>query len=626
LENNAINFTHLIENGDGAEIKAAKSYIRMNARGKALEPFENLKAMIDSIDGKLHTELGFTKRYDSEYIDTLYSNCSDFALEIKTAKINRESLNYLKNIYNLNCQLKGKDTLSDEAKFISEIYDYSQKNLSDEEKGFFNDYFGMIIAVFDYFKNEPNDTVIKNVLEDKDISHASDNKSIVAAVLYIYYFYKSNSTVLAKEQFEKYNYVLYNLNLAEWSAEYLESIDNFANAVAKSGDVFDYFYNTDLTDIRNTCIGVLEDIVVRIKEQKIKVNIIKSKGLSWNYFDELEKQSGVRKIQYLLYLSGYWGDLGDYKKLSMYINIAKAYLNLTNRDLEWRKIFAIAAHLDCKNELMSQKNINENCGSKHIWHDKFLFWNDEEDENLSTSKPQLEVIKIAYDEKKIIDNLIIIILSNGSEYDNCWLKYAIKYNCKELLDKELIWDSDNGIVKLKDYGNYRYDMYIMCIINGKQYGLKNLTETAKSQYEFDNNSKYTHSDGIISFTTGDRKFIMRLNIPISITKINENYDQNKCLYFYDMKKYCYKIYMVNSPYEFKNTNYDISTELQEQKVEYNKQLTILKDYKADNYLEIKEGKKQEWQQDGRSSIWKKEIIQICFNGNFSCEQLKLYVD
>jgi hypothetical protein len=608
LENGAINFTHIKENGHGAETKAAKSYIRMNARGKTLEPFENLKAMIDSIDGKLHAALGFTNKYDSEYIDTLYSNCSGSDLEKKTEEINRKSLNYLKNIYNLNCQLNGKEVLGGEAKFISKIYEYSQKNLSDEEKDFFSDYFCMTIAVFDYLKNEPNDLIVKNILEAKGDFHADDNKSIVAAVLYIYYFYNNKGTTLTKEQLEKYNYVLYNLNLTEWSTMYLKGINHFANAVAKSEDVLHYFHNTDLTHIQNTCQGVLEDIMVRIKEQKIKANIIKSEGLSWYYFNELETQSGERKIQYLLHLSGYWDNSGDYKKLSTYINIAKKYLKSEGNDLQWRKIFAIAAHLDSNNTLKAGGDINKNCGSKHIWYDKFFFWNDEEDKALSVTKPQLEEIRIAYENKATILSLINS-LPNDSNYDNCWLKYAIKYDCKELLDKEFIWDSSTSIVKLKEYG-YRYDIYIMHIVNKKQYGLMNLTATAKSEYEFDSNTKYTHSDGTMPFTTGDRKFIMRLNIPISITNINENYDKNKCLYSYDETNHLYTIYTVNSPYKFANVEYDITSEVQKQKIECDNQSAILNYYKVDNYLEIKAGKKQEWQQDGRSSIWKTEPIQI----------------
>ena len=622
LENSSINFTHIVENGDGAETKAAKSYIRMNARGKALEPFENLKAMIDSIDGKLHTTLGFTNKYDSKYIDTLYRNCSGLTLEMKTAEINRKSLNCLKNIYNLNCQLKGKDVLVSEAKFISKIYENSQKKLSDEEKNFFIDYFNMTIAVFDYFNNEPDDGIIKNIFEAEDHFYANENKTIVAVVLYIYCFYNNNGFSLTKEQIEKYNYVLHNLNLYKWSENYLESIKNFTNVVANNEDVFDYFCNTDLNDIQNTCQGVLEDINVRIKEQKIKADIIKGEGLTWDYFDELETQSGVRKIQYLLYITGYWSNLSDYGKLLTYIDIANTYFKSYENDLKWRKIFAIAAHLDCNNTLKSGSEINKNCGSKHIWYDEFLFWNDNEDKELLVTRPQLDIIKKAYKNKAAIDGLIDSLL-NDSYYDICWLKYAIKNEYKELLDKELIWDSNTSIVKLKDYGKYRYDMYVLHVVGKKQYGLMNLTATAKSEYKFDSNTSYIHSNGRTPFTTGDRKYIMRLYIPISITNINMNYDKNTCLYSYDETNHIYTIYTVNSPYGFTYAEYDITTEVQKQNNEYNNQFAQLKCYKLDNYLEIKVGEKHDWQQEGRSSIWKIDDIPIAFKGHYSCNQLKL---
>lgn len=625
LENSAINFTHIVEDGDGAEIKAAKSYIRMNARGKTLEPFENLKAMIDSIDNKLLTALDFTSKYDSKYIDTLYSNCSGFNLKMKTAEINRKSLNCLKNIYNLNCQLKGEDVLGDEAKFISKIYEYSQKNLNSEEKHFFNDYFCMAIAVFEYFNNEPHDEVIKNILEAKGDFYANDNKSIVAVVLYIYYFYNNKSIPLTKEQIKKCNYVLYNLNLAEWSGNFLESIDNFTKAVAENKDVFDYFCNTELADIQNTCQGVLEDINVRIKEQKIKVEIINTKELPWDYFNELEIQSSSRKIQYLLHISGYWSGSGDYEKLCDFMNIAKRYFNSYDNNLEWRKIFAIATYLECDNKLKTGEYINENCGSKHIWDDTFTFWNDEDDIDLSVKKPQLEKIKIAYENKETIDN-IIKELPNDSDYDTCWLKYAIKYDYRGLLDKELKWNPIDGIVIIvDDYCSYRYDLYIMHTVYGKQYGLKNLTRTAKTEHKFESNTMFTHSNGTLSpFTTGDRSYIMRLNTPIDITNINEHYSSNKCMHYYDVENNLYYIYTVSSAYNFTIVNYDITSEVEKQQKEYDNQLAMLSSYGRDNYLEIKAGKKKEWRPDIYSrSIWKKEAIPIVFSGNPPSHQIQL---
>lgn len=621
LENNAINFTHIIEKGAGAETKAAKSYIRMNARGKALEPFENIKAMIDSIDDKLQTGLEFTTKYDSEYIDILYNICSgsDSTLEITTTNINKKSLNYLKNLYNLNCQLKKKEVLGSEVKYISEIYEYSQKKLSDEEKDYFKDYFCLANTVFDYFKNEPNDSIIKSIFDTKGDFNVNDNKCIVASVLYIYYFYNINNTVLTKEKLDKYNYILNNLNYSEWSSIlYIETINKFAKAVAKWDDVFDYFRNTEMIDLENNCKAVLEDINVRIKEQRIKADIIKSEGLPWMYFDELETQSGVKKIQYLLYLSGYWGNSGDFEKLLRYIKIAKKYLKSIEYDLEWRKIYAIATNLDCNHTLKSSNYINENCGTRHIWDDKYLFWNDEDDKNLLNAKMQLEEIKIAYENKAIIDSLITLLPSNIN-YDKCWLNYAIKYNFKALIDKELIWDSNSNIVKLKYYGDYRYDMYLMNVVKSKKYGLMNLTVIAKSEYEFESNT--THSDGTVLFTTGDRKYIMRLNIPISITNINDKYDKNKCMYY--CENHLYNIYIANSPYEFTEHKYDITIALQKRENEYHNQLSVLNDFNMNNYLEIKASKKQEWKQEGRSSIWNKKVVQISFNDNFSSKQFKL---
>jgi len=58
---------------------------------------------------------------------------------------------------------------------------------------------------------------------------------------------------------------------------------------------------------------------------------------------------------------------------------------------------------------------------------------------------------------------------------------------------------------------------------------------------------------------------MRLNVPISITKINDNYNKDECLYCYNDIKCSYIIYEVYSQYEFSENIYNISYEIQSQR-------------------------------------------------------------
>jgi len=57
--------------------------------------------------------------------------------------------------------------------------------------------------------------------------------------------------------------------------------------------------------------------------------------------------------------------------------------------------------------------------SRHIWYDKFFFWNDEDDKNLSNSKPQIEIIEKAYENKATIDALKTSLPTNAN-YDTSW--------------------------------------------------------------------------------------------------------------------------------------------------------------------------------------------------------------
>lgn len=629
LECGAITFHHIVEEGSGAEEKAAKSYIRMNARGKALEPFENLKAMIDSIEGQLNEFADIVKEYDSIYMDVLYNNCISIDLKGKTEEINRKSLDCFKNLYNLNLQLSGDEpTIEADSDFVNKMYEYSQKELDYNEKKFFQQYFHMVRSVFYYFQKECGYEPIKKVFAPGGHFYAENNKPAVATVLYI----DKKGFSITEEHLQKYDYVLRNLNHGNWSGNYLECIRHFAEASAAFEDVFEYFNNLDFADIvkmRDKYSGILTDLSVRFKEQKIKADIVKTENLPWKYFEQLEEQSRRRKIQYLLCLSGYWEGSGSFQKLREYIEIAKSYFMVSENDLAWRKWYAVASGFDDSNCLMPAEDINQTCGKSHVWNDEYYFWDDEGDGKSATAE-HLQIIKTAYENQLDIEN-IIKTLPDNPDYDRCWLKYAVKYHKKELLDKELTWDKNEDIAIVTEHGSYvyqrkyRYDVYVMKAVNPKlKYGLdETLTVFAKSQYDFEANTRFTYSDGTYAFTTGDRKLVMRLRVPVSITGINENYDEDKCLHVSRKDQGKYTVYLATAPYKFEKVCYSIENEFDRMNKIRNTEQQELDAMMQEDYLIIYEGKSQIWDRDGRKLMWKKTAREVSFKGRMESREFEL---
>ncbi|MBI9013175.1 MAG: DUF262 domain-containing protein [Clostridiales bacterium] len=622
LEGGAVEFTHIIEKGDRAELKAAKSYIRMNARGKSLEPFENLKAMLDSIDDILKKFDKFTNivsKYDGTYIDPLYNQCNGQNLLKKTEDINKKSLNCLKNIYNLNCQLANKNSISGEASFINEMHEYSQKTLNDEEKVFFFNFFNMTISVFDYFVEEPHDELIKTIFESREDFDVNENRPLVATVLYIYYRKESS---INKEIIEKYKYVLENLKYEEWSRDYLKSINSLTKSVSKHDDVFCYFNCTSVVDIQDICVASLEDICVRIKEQKIKVDIIKEENKKWDFFKKIELKTYERKIQYLLYISGYWIGKGSFEKLEEFMGISYKYFLVVSNDLMWRKNYAIASYLNHNGSLLTETEINKNCGSRHIWYNSYYYWTDADEKSLNQLKPELEIIKKAYEYNDKISEFRRLL--NTSVYDLCWLRYAVKFDHKPLLDKELEWDSNHQIVRLKHL-KHRYDVYIMHIEFKKRYYFKELTETAQSDFVFEIGVTYETTDKNISFKNYNfRRYIMRLNVPVVITKIHENYKfKDYCLHNYDEDLSVYTVYEVKSPYILEQKTYNIYNEIQKQLSTLKAEQLALNLLSKDDYLEIKERGRIDWRQNGRKTSWNKTSIKVPYLGTTLTKRISL---
>lgn len=477
-EDPAIHFKVLVEERRNAEAAAAIKYIRMNARGKVLTTFENVKAMLDSIDKKLDESTNIIFNYDTSFIDIFYNNAKDdIDIDTKTKKIDNQTMNFVRNMYNVAAEVKGKVIFNDDLSYSNAMYSYTQ-NLKDKE--FFKFYFDMMEAVLCFRRrNEDAGNLIDLVFQDK--FHPDIDKLQVAYFLYIYHLHcnkKGNESFAIKtEIIKKFGYVLVNLDYEKWEQQQYKQVYQLASNVSRMNDIIEFFATNPPETILSGDYQITNiiDIKQRIKEQSIKSQIILLKSINWDYFNRLETQSQCRRIQYLLWITDLWqNQITEYKItiLQNYMEIADTYFKNTNKELEWRKLFAIAGNWDCKNDrLLDSASINlqtnERWGKDCFWDNDNYFWADDQEPNLD----KLNIVKRTYDLILKHNNSSLLVDVNvqlqDSSYDVCWLKYAVNRNYLSLLTNRIAF-SDQQLIINVNYSARDYFSYVLLLDKTKE--------------------------------------------------------------------------------------------------------------------------------------------------------------
>lgn len=657
----AVYFKVLIENGENAETTetaAAIKYIRMNARGKVLTNFENVKAMLDGIDEKLME--GSTKiifDYDTSFIDIFYNKASEKYkdMDTKTEDMDKQTMCFFRNMYNVVATINRRNEFCDETNYANEMYRYSQERLEGNDN-FFTFYFNIIEAVLRVRKATTGAEKFIDAAFEQDFQSRSDYRNYVAYFLYMYHLYinhnksgedKINFNV-SIEKIEKFEYVLNNLMFLDWEDSTFIVIYRLAEEVAKAVDVFDYFESKSpdkiievISNGPDSTIG-LPDIEQRIKEQHIKSKIIAYKKYKHNIFGELEERSRCRKIQYLLWISGLWvdnlifGTVNDKKidVLEEYMNIALRYFMVSNEDDEliWRKLFAIGGNWDeTGNKLLDSDTINANTSGSWekccYWVNSNYFWNDSEMPN----EDKLSVVKKIYD----------LITSFGEdelfrkveeELDNtCWLKYAILKNHKELLinkvktnDKRIheilldgTWRRFMPFVLLLEMGypivslNYTRELDTIKPFSG--FGMCHLRKSLKrTVITLEANKTYKHSNRTDIFQHNDwRNYNITLEGSAAIKFANASECENIVSTF-DSKIYkIYEYQEANNDFlvQFYSLN-EIKKDIEIKSKEIDEKLkeihTDVSNGNFDRVLEIKDSHDRYWKHWGSSRTWKHE--------------------
>lgn len=480
-KDSAVYFTFLTEeNEEHAEINAAKKYTRMNARGKKLTEFENLKAIIDEIENneinnlEYCTELnnGIIFKYDKLYIQRLYNffQNQDSTLNDIVFNINMESIEWFKKIYKVYCYLYKMNNLCNlddtEELYENEMYNISQKRIEDNN---INKYLYMLKAVHEVLYNSTKEKIIYTN------SDFDNDKQQIAFIIFIFHMWnkenKQDENLKIVEGWKRFNNMISDLDYQNWENEkweFVSIIDNVVEQIAKTQGVNCYFANNDFK-INNPLKNVkLQDILCRIEEQQVKSKLLIDNVISnYTYFDKIAMSNG--RFGYFLYITDCMESWQ--KGLNMNANKEKieSYLRILtenrlpyegNQNESFLKSYAYASQINSDTMILdTQENINR-CNNEHIWRGiAYLNWCDGETaeqemihiNHLKTTMKLIDqyVKETEYVEKGIFDKFVEHInnwFDNSTGYEKCWLRIAMKnnVNTEEILGDEL--ENKNGIV------------------------------------------------------------------------------------------------------------------------------------------------------------------------------------
>ncbi|WP_408895294.1 DUF262 domain-containing protein [Paenibacillus taichungensis] len=656
-EKPAIYFRVLVEKGkntDSVETAAAVRYIRMNARGKVLTTFENVKAMLDGIDEKLHeSSTSIISDFDTEFIDIFYSKSSGNLVD-KAKFIDMHAMYFFRNMYNIAALIHDKETFDDDIKYANAMYGYCHGNLTSSTKAFFIFYFNMMEAVLRARKSSVNmEEFIDSVFENNFL-HSSNSKQHVAYYLYLYCLYSNYMRKSQTEEHRKnfsvsvsllkvFDYVLRNLNYKCWNDKAFTAIHRLANKTSETHDIMEYFQmnNPETIFVELKSVTEITDLRQRVIEQHIKANIILHKGCSYDWFRILEERFSHHKIQYLLWISGLWSDqvTADFHcneakliVLDIYMEIALQYFYCSDnkKDLIWRKLFAIGGNWnESQDKLYDSETINAKTNvywEKHcFWDDCSYFWND----NMQPDEEKLNIVRRTYDLiSKYKEKELFALVSRHLD-DTCWLAYAVAKDHKELLTNTIWMDSSGKLrIRVNNYGR-SFMLYMLMLERGYKtnnyqsppylldsnesfsgFGLCRIKDYLGTMtLTFESNKTYQHSNGELMHREW-RKYNLTLQGQANIYFDGVSINEEDTVYF--VNKDIFEVYQYREESrDFSHHFYNLSKIRSDTKICSLKLEQSLKDineeYTNRNYdtvLKIKNNSHELWHpSNGNSRTW-----------------------
>lgn len=501
----AVYFTCLNECDDEyAEIDAAKKYTRMNARGKRLSNFENLKAMIDEIEMKHISELRYciscddedkvvdtiSWTYDRDYIDCFYQSVQEKSLIEKTKAINDESEKWFKLVYYVYALVNKREipgnlipeTENNNESYEDIIYKVSQARISDDK---IVDYLYMVKALFEVLCNSGDKVAYR--YDFFDIKDSQKRRNAIAFILLVCGLWDKHNQKTDNEKIVsrwiQFNKVLMDLNFEEWQVNgekelafiLSDMVDGIRNTSSKSIEEYfiaNNFENNNPFGINN---AILTDLKCRIIECKIKSKLICEEIVTEECMNRVH--FGKQRWGYLFYICGWLTDwnLDDWTERKLHnAESIKEYINFisANGPVESfistrasKVVYAYSSQYNPDNKCLNNAVEINKCDNEHIWDKSCLIWQDDEFGCLDEKKKkQLGHFKVMLDllleykvnTQKAYETLmeeyakvINTYFDNSVGYENCWLRFAVQYENggRELLSSEL--ENENGVVKVK---------------------------------------------------------------------------------------------------------------------------------------------------------------------------------
>lgn len=420
------------------EHRAAITYINMNARGKPLSDFENLKALIHG-SGKDGKE--FADNYEKTYINIFLSMVKgdDPSLEGKIKKMDEHAKNLLLFLYRDLSMLQG---LAGDGDIT--IYDMMSR-IRQNDPPFPAHYFEFIKHVMSECGNT-TDTTKRDKVYNYCIGNLKyDSKFEFFNTFWYDFRLKRHSglmswTVLWKHLENNDEQRRTNDNSLKCLYTLVESM-----AGSSANSIIDFLAKTDPAALHKEKNISSKISLATLMEEHLKAKICidqngKEDKTRFNLLESVGERHDHR-LRYLLYISGYWTNNGNWNDFEDYAEMDKVCAPRDSK-MSWQKLFYVYSVKKDKTQNTYTPAESKLKPYYTKWNPNCLSWNkanpDEEE--------RLERIKAIYDDilsylssltaaptpsfdlSAYIDNTI-----KNSLHPSCWLYYVLDRDDGDLL-------------------------------------------------------------------------------------------------------------------------------------------------------------------------------------------------
>jgi hypothetical protein len=460
-----INKTSGVE-GDNAfenESRAAATYIKMNARGKHLSQFENMKSLIHSIgtDGEK-----FANDYDSDYIKKIEHLASlDDTTKNNLARLSSlmddMMMQFLINIYNDLYLLTNEDDVSEKI-LCKDYYSFSDairkyaENKAPEYPMFDDGYFPLIHSIFSSKWNDEQEKALINYCKNDQ----RPSRLRFAAIFLFVWKCGFNETFLSEWKYVLDNFHIFdsdaNTNIILPFGRTMHGLFSLVIEI-KEKKLMPIDYIAQAQDFKPfSAIPSVKPLDWR--EEHIKAKIILENDLPYDYFKEIQNLFDKR-IRAFLFMSGFWNGNGNKEKLDTYIDLAKRFelKHDTEPPLELVKLFYLfATGVECHAAIKEQPHF-----------DKSLFcWDNDTKSEVAKLKTLASVFDFLQEKQILSRDCLIDFLEKTAQQlysKKDWRAFALVRNenilFNHLQDDKLIVDQKPHLIfslvkKLDLHGEY----------------------------------------------------------------------------------------------------------------------------------------------------------------------------